>query len=381
MRRLGWLVWIALLASPAAAFEGRYHVRGTGPDGAYDGDACVEPAGSAWRVVVQTFDGDGGERRAECEAPRSRDGLHFTYRAYRGLVPEAPLAATLHAIGGDPDSLVVTYRDVRGRVVRREAWVKSERIRIPLLVVSLAGDERFPGVTSAQATEAQAWIAGQLDGVFAPIDVSFRPLAPRPVEVAGAPFDLDGDGRLAAGEVAALRDALEARGLKRPGRAVVVITRADLVHEGCRGWTLGDAEPTPDTLEDLNDDFSILGLEFIDPSRFHTVAHEVCHQFGLDDLRDANRWRLAAPESHEQLMDSGGTGLELDPRLAVLLRRACERFPDHGLEGRRAPGVRSLTEAQLQAVPDLGNPRPLPPAGLPPPNRSVVLRAPLGAER
>lgn len=349
MRVLLSLLTVLLLA-PVAVGQGsgsRYQVQGVGPEGSYEGTAVL----SRGRVVVKTYDGSGRERITEADARRRGSGLRFTSRSTLECLVQRPLRATLRAIEGERSSLVATYRDAEGQVVRRECWLRSDRIRIPLQVVALSGDERFPAVSAEQALEAQTWILGQLSAVFGPLDVEFAPITAAPERRSGAAYDLDRDGQLSLEESRGLRDALEREGLKRSGRVLLVLTRsgfADRIDsDRCRGWTLGDASATPHSLDDLNDNFSIVGLRYLDPNRFHTVAHEVAHQLGLDDVTPQNRHLLAESVRKDHLMISGGTGLYLDARVSLLLRRTSGRFPDHGLEGRMESGWASRARAHV----------------------------------
>lgn len=330
-------VGLALLAlsGPASAQEGRYRIEGQGPEGAYRGSAELRRLADGWALAFRTFTRDGRERFGRARASSQRGALVFALREER-------LEGRLRTVPGER-GLVAAYVDPRARasegepaLIRRERWEPNAGALVPVIVVVLGGDERFPGVTAAQAREAQTWILAQLEATFAPLGLEFVGLTGEPVVVPGAPFDRNEDGALSRVEVRGVRDELERRGLKRPGRVVLVLTAAGFVHGACRGWTLGDAPATPNTLGDPNDNFSLLGLRYLDPSRYHTVAHEVGHQLGLDDLNPRNRELLDEPRRDDHLMLSGGVGIHLDPVVAALLRRTVvDRFPLHGLEGRR----------------------------------------------
>ncbi len=328
------LALLLLVAPPALASGARYRIDGNGPEGAYLGSALIarEPGG---RLVVafKTVDREGGERRGRVEVDRPpADGrtLTFAVRAMRGFVEEPPLAVTARRVDGG--TLDVVYHSVRGDVVRRETWRRDEHVTVPIQVVALTGEAfRFPGVSADEATSAQARILEQLAAVYGPWRVDFAPAAP-PALLPGDDYDVDGDGRLGREEIVALRADLERRELKRPGRVVLVLTAAPLVGRGCRGWTLGDAPATPHSLGDVNDNFSLMRLDYVDNG--HTAAHEVGHQLGLDDLTPHNRGLLERRDRGDQLMESGGLGAFLDPAQGRLLRRVV-RWPDHGLDGRR----------------------------------------------
>lgn len=140
------------------------------------------------------------------------------------------------------------------------------------------------------------------------------------MQVDGAAADADHDGQLSRPELAALRDDLERRGVKRRGQVTLVLTAAPFVAADCRGWTLGDVPSVQGSLADRNDNFSVVGLSFLDPTRFHTVAHEVGHQLGLDDLRPDNRGQLEQPDRDDHLMESGGCGHFVDPAAGRIVR-------------------------------------------------------------
>ncbi len=324
---------LALCAGTARALEGRYRVEGRGPEGAARGHALVErsPVGQGWLVTLKTADAQGRERRLHADGAAAPDGsLRFGGRAEGDLGVEPPLRA--RAAPGAA-GLRVDYRDDAGRSVREEVWTPDERVVVPVAIVALTGGARFAGVSRDEAVAAQEAIIRALDRAFAATDLRFAAVFPVPAPLDGARFDRDGDGTLGREETALVRDELERRGLKRPGRVVLVLTASPIVGVGCRGWTLGDAPATPHSLGDVNDNISLVGLRWVDP-RAHTIPHEVAHQLGLDDIGPENRRQLARPDRDDQLMESGGTGFFLDPEHARLLRRTA-RYPDHGLEGRR----------------------------------------------
>jgi hypothetical protein len=328
---LGVLLGLLVLAPAASAQGARYRIEGAGPEGRCEGSAFIAPEpGGPLTVTLKTRDAAGEERRARAEVVRAGVFLAFDVRASRGVIVEPALSARARRLGSG--ALEVAYRDARGEVVRRETWRRDEDVTIPLQVVALTGEPgRFPGVSAEQAAAAQDAILAQLDLVFGPCRVRFEAVS-APALLPGAGFDADQDGRLVREEAATVRGALEERELKRPGRVVLVVTAAAFVGRGCRGWTLGDAPPTPHSLGDVNDNFSLVGARFLDGH--HTAAHEVGHQLGLDDLTPQNRGLLERRDRDDQLMESGGHGVFVDPAFMRVLRGNV-RWPDHGLDGRR----------------------------------------------
>lgn len=354
------LLQVVCVPSAAEAFEGRYRIQGVGPEGSYRGSARIQYRSRRWQVQLRTIDAKGNERRADARGGLSTArAMRFTCRAQQvGHVREAALRVRLRSLQSDPTSLIATYRNRRRKVVRRECWLRDDLVRIPVQIVSLAGSAKFPDVSPSKAREAQARILAQLNTVYSKLQVQFQPITTAPARIKGAAFDADGNGRLSKKESRALRDALARSGLKRPGRVVIVITAAGFVSRGCRGWTLGDAPASPDTLWDPNDNFSLVGIRYLHPGRYHTVAHEVGHQLGLDDVRPQNRHRLRQPRRRDHLMISGGTGLHLDPVLTKMLHRTCARFPDHGLEGRREDQKKLLSAPRIVGKKASGLPQP-----------------------
>jgi len=336
-----------LTASAAAAFEGRYRVHGTGLAGDYTGSALVDRSGDVYRIALKTT-GPSRERRAEVEGVRS--GLELSFDLPGRLVARVRMSA-------DRSVLRVGYWDGSGDLVRREVWAPSGEVRIPVVVAALSGGPGFSGVDADRAAAARDTILAHLASTYGRL-AAFE-AAGEVVVLDGPAADRDGDGRLSRAEGDAIRADLERRGAKRPGRVVLVLTAAPFIGRGCRGWTLGDAPPTPRTLTDANDNFSLVGVDYLDPDAHHTVPHEVGHQLGLDDLRPANRGLLAAPSRRDHLMESGGRGVHLDRRVLDVLRpRVLD--PDHGLRGRRA------ASAHLLAGPDEGDDEPAGLGAVPP---------------
>lgn len=337
------IAMLALLPGTARAQAGRFRIEGQGPEGRYEGAAFIRAAGETCRVLIKTAAASADdERRGEADAQVVETGLRFTLRAERGPLREAALRAD--ARRGSGGALLVGYRDARGQLVRRETWTREDVVTVPFVVVALLSDRAsFPGISPEAAKRAEAQARRQLDGVYGPLGVTFAPVQGGPVLVDGAAQDRNGDGRLQRAEVEALRDALEQDGTKRPGRVVLVVTAAGFAAHGCRGWTLGDAPATPHSLGDVNDNLSLIGADYLGDEH-HTVAHEVGHQLGLDDLTRENRLELARPEREDHLMESGGEGLFLDPAAARLVRRAA-LLPDHGLCGRRTSSTVPLAGA------------------------------------
>ena len=335
---LSLLVAFAASALPALAQEGRYEVQGVGPEGSYQGNAWIQRAGKRdFRVALRAFDTRARERRFEEEAKLegSRLALDTRDRVDGTPTERSEQVALTRKSARD---LVVTYRDAQGEVTRREVWTRQRGIQVPVVVVALTGGKRFPGVSAAQAREAQKRVLAQLELTYQSLDASFRALR-QPVPLRGERFDTDNNGWLSRRECVRLRDTLEQLKIKQPGRVVLVLTAASFVRPGCRGWTSGDAPQTPTTLTDLNDNVSLIGVSYLDPTRFHTTAHEVGHQLGLDDLRAQNRGKLEQPARRDHLMESGGKGIHLDPAIDRLLRRNLYRSIDFGLEGRQAPAA------------------------------------------
>lgn len=340
----GWRLACALLllgSAPAWAFEGRYRVEGQAIDGTtYKGLALVdEREGATFRVMFKTVDAKGVERRAETRASLGEGGvLRWSQRAVREeFLQDPPLDAMARLEPGTAVPTVrVLYRDEEGKPSRREVWVRDDAITIPVAVVGVLGSESFArGVTAEQAQAAERHVLEQLTRVYAPLGITF--VAAREEgswTIEGEKLDLDHDGKLDREEAAGLRAQLERSGVKRPGRVVLVVTGGGVVGRGCRGLTLGDAPRTPTSLRDFNDNFSLVGLRYLDASRYHTVPHEVGHQLGLDDVVRTNRSQLRAPEREDHLMMGGGIGTHIDPVAAELLLKSA-RQPEYGLQGRR----------------------------------------------
>lgn len=342
MLRGALLFLLTILPALAVAQEGHYRVDGLGPEGVYRGSAQIESGrieGSRRGLIVsmRAFDSRVRELRYSGQTPGlSKGALRLVMSGKREGKLLAPLRVLIKRVPGDDKALTAVYLDNDKKVIRRESWIRTRVIEIPLVVITLDSDKdsNFQGVPADQAEVSQRRIEAQLNTTFKPVGVRFRALRDKPWSVPGHKFDRNKDGRLGKDEVALLQAALERRGFKQPGRAVVVLTDAPFAHPGCRGWTPGDAPATPHSLTDPNDNLSIIGRAYLSPARFHTVAHEVGHQLGLDDLYKTNRGKLDDPRRHDHLMESGGRGFHLDPAVLKILRRHTAGFPNCGLEGR-----------------------------------------------
>ena len=270
--------------------------------------------------------------RGEQSASWTRSGT-----AWRAILPRGELE-----LRSGQGGLVVRVRSRAG--ARSERW-KPTTVRVPVALAVLQGEGAFR-VEPEQVKDAMQVVGEQLAAVYGPLGLSFELLPPTPV--AAKRVDRDGDGRLAKDEVRRLRDHLERIGLKRPGRVVLTLTQAPIVGSGCRGWTLGDGVATPHTLTDLNDNFSIVAMRFL--RGHHTVAHEVGHQFGLDDLGRENRPQLSLPHRVDHLMDSGGEGFFVDPTAAVHMHTVTTHT-DLGLAGRRSAHAVSASQPTTADAP------------------------------
>lgn len=330
------ILFLLVLSLPglALAQEGRYRIDGVGPAGTYRGSAEIAAGEQRFSLKTRTFDSRAREVRYEGDALPSADALRALLRGKREGQALPQLRILIKRVPGEADALTATYYDAQRQVVRRESWTRTQEIEVPLSVVVIEGAGKLPGVPAGEAKEAQRRIEAQLNATFKPLGVHFQALRDEPWTAPGAALDRDQDGRLDKDECAALQGELERRGIKQPGRVVVVLTDAPFVHPGCRGWTPGDAPATDHTLVDPNDNLSIVGRAYLSPARFHTVAHEVGHQLGLDDLRPTNRHLLRESARPDHLMESGGRGFYLDPAILEILRRHVVGFPNHGLEGR-----------------------------------------------
>ena len=337
MRYLFLLVLLA--ASPALAFDGHYAIRGEDAQGPYRGMAVVSPLPQGrHQVQIVIRHAHRLHTAAALLTPQGGDfGLRGTLGDGQGAMDDAGWRVTWTA---------------GGEVVAREHWRPATEIAVAVAAVGAHGP--LAGLDARAALHAQQQILARLNEVYGQLGIHFVPYREVPSLVPGQVADRNGDGRLSRAEVEGLRDELERRGIKRPGRVVVAVTQAPFVGHGARGWTLGDAPQTPATLEDLNDNFSLVGAGHLGFGS-HTVAHEVGHQFGLDDLGPQNQPSLSEPFREDHLMHSGGEGFHLDPAVLERLERwvACD---DNGLGGRRV--VEILRPQPASAPRDPGLPKP-----------------------
>ena len=337
MLRGALLLLLTILPALAAAQEGHYRVDGLGPEGVYRGSAQIEGSRRGLAVSMRAFDSRVRELRYSGKTTGLTKGeLRVVMSGKREDKLLPPLRVVIKPVPGDDKALSAIYLDNDKKVIRRESWIRTRIVEIPLVVITLESDSKtsFQGVPADEAEVSQRRIEAQLNTTFKPVGVRFRALRDKPWAVPGDVFDRNKDGRLGKDEVALLQGALERRGFKQPGRVVVVLTDAPFAHPGCRGWTPGDAPATPHSLTDPNDNLSIVGRAYLSPARFHTVAHEVGHQLGLDDLYTTNRGKLEDAKRHDHLMESGGRGFHLDAAILKILRRHTAGFPNAGLEGR-----------------------------------------------
>lgn len=338
MLRGALLVLLTILPALAVAQEGHYRVDGLGPEGVYQGSAEIDSIrrGPDRKLVVsmRAFDSRVRELRYTGKTTPTKGALKLVMQGEREGKILPALRVVIKPVPGDDKALAALYYDNDRKVIRRESWIKTRVIEVPLVVITLEGKGNFQGVPAAEAEVSQRRIEAQLNTTFKDVGVRFRALRDRPWSVPGDRFDRNKDGRLGKDEVALLQSALEKRGFKQPGRVVVVLTDAPFAHPGCRGWTPGDSPATPRSLTDPNDNLSLVGRAYLSPARFHTVAHEVGHQLGLDDIYKTNRGKLEEPKRHDHLMESGGRGFHLDSAVLKILRQHTAGFPNCGLEGR-----------------------------------------------
>ncbi|RMG10156.1 MAG: hypothetical protein D6731_17930 [Planctomycetota bacterium] len=329
------LVAGVLLAAPEISARPQvFDVAGLGVEDDSVGTSWLTSKGHELAVTVRTFSAAGTERWLRAKARFGSGELRLSGTVLLEGGRRKAVRGAIRPVSGERGTWVVRYRDASGAVVRREFWRATRLVRVPVQVIALANDTETSGVSPGAARRAQGEVIAQLDRAFRSVGLRFLALGGEPARVPLSLADRDGDGALSAAELRGLRDELELRGLKRRGRVVLVLTAAPFAHPTCRGWTLGDAPPSPATLDDPNDNFSVVGLRYLDARRYHTVAHEVAHQLGLDDLNALNRRALRSPKREDHLMISGGRGSFIDPAVARLLSSNVWSRPAYGLEGR-----------------------------------------------